>query len=225
MPRTAPPRSSTGCGTLGDMMKIGRRGSMTVYLTATGIQGHAAYPDRARNPVPAMARLVGRLSDRVLDEGTEFFDPSTLEVVTFDTGNPANNVIPAECRAMANIRFNDAHVSDSLTAWVRSEMATVADETGVNFDLRVTVSGESFLTPPGPLSTLVADAVEAETGIRPAASTSGGTSDARFVKDHCPVVEFGLVGQTMHKVDEHVSTAHIHQLKAIYTRILSDYFA
>ena len=152
--------------TLGDMMKIGRRGSMTVYLTATGIQGHAAYPDRARNPVPAMARLVGRLSDRVLDEGTEFFDPSTLEVVTFDTGNPANNVIPAECRAMANIRFNDAHVSDSLTAWVRSEMATVADETGVNFDLRVTVSGESFLTPPGPLSTLVADAVEAETGIK-----------------------------------------------------------
>ncbi len=211
--------------TLGDMMKIGRRGSMTVYLTATGIQGHEAYPDRARNPVPAMARLVGRLSDRVLDEGTEFFDPSTLEVVTFDTGNPANNVIPAECRAMANIRFNDAHVSDSLTAWVRSEMATVADQTGVNFDLRVAVSGESFLTPPGPLSTLVADAVEAETGVRPAASTSGGTSDARFVKDHCPVVEFGLVGQTMHKVDEHVSTAHIHQLKAIYTRILSDYFA
>lgn len=210
---------------MGDTMKIGRRGSMTGYVTATGIQGHSAYPQRAKNPVHAMARLVDRLASHSLDEGTEHFDPSTLAVVTFDTGNPANNVIPATCRATVNIRFNDAHTSAILTDWLREEAARVEAETGVTFSIDVSVSGESFLTPPGTLSDLVANAVEAETGLRPALSTSGGTSDARFVKDHCPVVEFGLVGQTMHKVDEHVAVDHIHQLKAIYSRILRDYFA
>jgi len=210
---------------MGEMMKIGRRGSMTGYFTARGVQGHAAYPQRAKNPVPALARLVDRLSSHVLDEGTAHFDPSTLAVVGFDTGNPANNVIPAQCTAMANIRFNDAHTSGALTDWLRAEADRVAEETGVAIDLRVQVSGESFVTPPGPLTELVARAVEAETGRRPEPSTSGGTSDARFVKDHCPVVEFGLVGQTMHKVDEHVSVAHIHQLKRVYGRILRDYFA
>lgn len=210
--------------TMGEMMKIGRRGSMTAYLTATGVQGHSAYPHRAKNPVHGMIRLLDRLTRDPLDEGTGHFDPSTLAVVTVDTGNPANNVIPALCRATVNIRFNDAHSSASLTAWIEAEMAAVASETGIAFDVALKVSGESFLTPPGPLSDLVAGAVEAETGLRPVLSTSGGTSDARFVKDHCPVVEFGLVGATMHQVDERVETGHIHRLTAIYRRVLTDYF-
>lgn len=210
---------------MGEMMKIGRRGSMSAYFTATGVQGHAAYPHRARNPVPALARLVDRLSRHVLDAGTVHFDPSTLAVVTFDTGNPVTNVIPATCRATVNIRFNDAHNSTTIRQWLEAEAAVVAAESGVDIAMTVSVSGESFVTPPGALSELVADAVEAETGLRPVASTSGGTSDARFVKDHCPVVEFGLVGATMHKVDEHVAVEHVHALKSIYARILRDYFA
>ena len=210
---------------LGDAIKIGRRGSMTGYFTARGVQGHAAYPHRAKNPVPAIAKLIDRLCGRSLDEGTEHFDPSTLAATTIDTGNPANNVIPAESRATVNIRFNDSHTSDSLTAWMNEVADQVAAETGVGIEMRVQVSGESFLTPPGDLSDLVARAVQAETGITPDLSTSGGTSDARFVKDHCPVVEFGLVGKTMHQVDERVSVEEIHQLKAIYGRILRDYFA
>ncbi|MEM8632442.1 MAG: succinyl-diaminopimelate desuccinylase [Pseudomonadota bacterium] len=210
---------------LGEMIKIGRRGSMTGFFTATGVQGHSAYPHRAKNPVPAMARLMHRLATAKLDTGTAHFDASTLAVTTIDTGNPANNVIPAQCRATVNIRFNNTHSSASLTDWLRAEAAEVADETGIAFELALKVSGESFLTPPGALSDLVACAVEAETGIRPALSTTGGTSDARFVKDHCPVVEFGLVGKTMHQVDERVPTAEITALKSIYTRILRDYFA
>lgn len=210
---------------MGEMMKIGRRGSMTAFLTATGVQGHAAYPHRAKNPVHAMARLVCRLTDHTLDSGTAHFDPSTLAVVSFDTGNPATNVIPATCHATVNIRFNDAHGSGRLSNWLRAEMARVEAETGVGLTVGIKVSGESFLTPPGPLSDLVARAVESETGVTPVLSTSGGTSDARFVKDHCPVVEFGLVGQTMHQVDEHVAVDHIRQLKAIYGRILRDFFA
>ena len=209
---------------MGEMIKIGRRGSLSAWITITGVQGHSAYPHRACNPLPAMARLMDRLSSHTLDEGTEHFDPSTLAVVTIDTGNPATNVIPAECRATVNIRFNDAHDSASLIGWMQGEIDRVAEEFGVTGAMKVKVSGESFLTPPGPLSDLVAHAVEAETGVRPVLSTTGGTSDARFVKDHCPVVEFGLVGQTMHQVDERVEVAQIHQLKAIYGRILRDYF-
>ncbi|MFQ5624580.1 MAG: succinyl-diaminopimelate desuccinylase [Paracoccaceae bacterium] len=209
---------------LGEMMKIGRRGSMTGFFTATGVQGHSAYPHRAKNPVPALARLMDRLATRVLDEGTEHFDPSTLAVTTFDTGNPAVNVIPASCRATVNIRFNDAHSSASLTGWMLGAAKEVEEETGIGIDLKVEVSGESFMTPPGPFSELVANAVEAETGRRPVASTSGGTSDARFIRAHCPVVEFGLVGRTMHQVDERVPVEQIVQLKAIYRRILADYF-
>jgi acetylornithine deacetylase/succinyl-diaminopimelate desuccinylase-like protein len=145
--------------------------------------------------------------------------------ITIDTGNPATNVIPAQSRGTVNIRFNDAHSGASLSGWLRAEAAAVEAETGVRFSMTLSVSGESFLTPPGPLSDLVARAVRAETGIAPALSTSGGTSDARFVKDHCPVVEFGLVGKTMHQVDERVEVAQIVALKAIYSRILRDYFA
>ena len=210
---------------MGEMVKIGRRGSMTAWITLTGVQGHSAYPHRAVNPVPAMARLADRLSSHGLDEGTAHFDPSTLAVVSIETGNAANNVIPAQCRAIVNIRFNDAHDSAGLTRWLQDEIDGVAEAFGVTGEMRVKVSGESFVTPPGPLSALVTAAVEAETGVTPALSTTGGTSDARFVKDHCPVVEFGLVGRTMHQVDERVEMDQVRQLKAIYGRILADYFA
>jgi succinyl-diaminopimelate desuccinylase len=211
--------------TMGEMIKIGRRGSMTAWVTVTGKQGHSAYPHRALNQLPAMMRLMDRLASHELDRGTEHFDPSTLAIVTVDTGNPANNVIPAKCSAAVNIRFNDTHSGASLTEWIRGEMARVETEFGVTCALDVKISGESFLTQPGDLSTLVARAVEAETGVQPVLSTSGGTSDARFVKDHCPVVEFGLVSQSMHQVDEHVRLDHVHQLKSVYARILKDFFA
>ena len=210
---------------MGEMIKIGRRGSLSAWITLTGVQGHAAYPHRATNPLPAMARLMDRLASHRLDDGTAHFDPSTLAVVSIDTGNPTTNVIPAHCRATINIRFNDAQSSDALIAWLRGQIDDVEAEFGVSGEMAVKVSGESFVTPPGPLSNLVARAVEAETGLVPVLSTTGGTSDARFVKDHCPVVEVGLVGQTMHQVDERVEIAQIHQLKAIYARILRDYFA
>ena len=210
---------------MGEMMKIGRRGSMNGYFTVTGVQGHAAYPHRANNPLPAMVRLLDQLSSASLDAGTEHFDASTLAVVTIDTGNPATNVIPAQCRATVNIRFNDAHSGASLTEWLQEHANKVAQVFDVRIDLDVSISGESFMTPPGELSDLVARAIQIETNRTPALSTSGGTSDARFVQHHCPVVEFGLVGKTMHQVDERVEIAQIHQLKAIYTRILRDYFA
>ena len=210
---------------MGDMIKIGRRGSMNGYFTVTGVQGHAAYPHRANNPLPAMVRLIDQLSTASLDAGTEHFDASTLAVVTMDTGNPATNVIPAQCRATVNIRFNDAHSGASLTNWLQEHADKVAKAFDVRIDLDVVISGESFITPPGELSDLVAHAVQVETNRTPVLSTSGGTSDARFVQHHCPVVEFGLVGKTMHQVDERVEIAQIHQLKSIYTRILRDYFA
>ena len=210
---------------MGEAMKIGRRGSLTGYLTITGVQGHSAYPHRAINPLHAGARLLDRLASHDLDQGTNHFDPSSLAVVTIDTGNPATNVIPAVMKAAVNIRFNDQHTGASISAWLQDEAAKIVEETGVKAEWRVTISGESFITPPGPLSDLVANAVEAETGRTPELSTSGGTSDARFVKDHCPVVEFGLVGKTMHQVDERVLVEQIPQLKAIYSRILTDYFA
>lgn len=210
---------------MGEMIKIGRRGSLNAWITITGQQGHSAYLDRARNPLPAMARLVDQLSSTPLDAGTDHFDPSTLAVVTIDTGNAATNVIPASCRATLNIRYNDTHSGASLTTWLQERMDTVCAEFGVEGALEVKNSGESFVTPPGAFSDLVVAAVEAETGRRPVLSTSGGTSDARFMKDHCPVVECGLVGRTMHQVDERVSVVQIGQLKAIYARILRDYFA
>ena len=211
--------------TFGQAMKIGRRGSLTAWFTAEGVQGHSAYPHRAKNPVTALVRLMDRLASHELDCGTDHFDASTLAITTIDTGNPATNVIPAVSRGTVNIRFNDRHSGASLTDWLTAEAAKVQAETGVKIGVRVSISGESFLTPPGALSTLVAKAVKAETGLEPELSTSGGTSDARFVKDHCPVVEFGLVGKTMHAVDERVEVEQIRKLKSVYTRVLSDYFA
>ena len=210
---------------LGEMMKIGRRGSLSCHFEAQGVQGHSAYPHRAKNPLHALVRLMDRLASHVLDHGTDHFDASSLAVTTIDTGNRASNVIPAKARATVNIRFNDAHTAASLSDWLRGEAGKVQADSGVTFSLDIQVTGESFVTPPGDFVRLVAGSVTAETGMEPKLSTSGGTSDARFVKDHCPVVEFGLVGKTMHQVDERVEVAQIHQLKAIYGRILRDYFA
>ena len=209
---------------MGQMMKIGRRGSMNAFFTITGQQGHSAYPHRAKNPLPAMARLVAQLSSAELDQGTEYFDASSIAVVTIDTDNTATNIIPAQTRSTVNLRFNDAHSGASLTNWLQAQADEIATEFDVSVELEISISGESFITPPGTLSELVARAVQIETNRTPEMSTSGGTSDARFVKHHCPVVEFGLVGKTMHQVDECVEIAQIHQLKSIYTRILRDYF-
>jgi succinyl-diaminopimelate desuccinylase, proteobacterial clade len=211
--------------TMGEMMKIGRRGSITAYFVARGVQGHVAYPNQTRNPVPALARLMAELSTHTLDQGTAHFDPSNLEVTTFDVGNPATNVVPAQAVVTVNIRFNDAHTGASLSEWIRAKAARMAEETGIDIEVRFQISGESFLTPPGRFVDLVAGAVEKVTGQKPVLSTSGGTSDARFIKNHCPVVEFGLVGKTMHKVDEHVEITHIEDLKRVYSCLIGDYFS
>ena len=210
---------------LGEMIKVGRRGSMTAVITATGVQGHSAYPHRAKNPLPALAKLIDRLASHELDKGTEHFDPSTLAVTSIDTGNLANNVIPAKAKAVVNIRFNDTFTSKQLGIWLKQEAERISTETDIEISVETKVSGESFLTPPGELSSLVGLAVKKELGITPEMSTTGGTSDARFVKNVCPVVEFGLVGKTMHSVDERVDISQIHHLKSIYRRILKDYFA
>ncbi|MBN8294358.1 succinyl-diaminopimelate desuccinylase [Rhodobacter sp. NTK016B] len=210
---------------MGEMIKNGRRGSMTARLEARGVQGHSAYPHRAKNPLPALVKLLDRLASHELDTGNSQFDPSTLALTTIDVGNKATNVIPASAKAVLNIRFNDIHSGASLTTWLETEIARVTEETGIDFSMTVKVSGESFVTQPGWFTDLVSDAVEAACERRPELSTTGGTSDARFIKDHCPVVEFGLVGQSMHKVDEYVELAHIRQLKDVYTRILTRYFA
>ncbi|HEY0836200.1 MAG TPA: succinyl-diaminopimelate desuccinylase [Azospirillum sp.] len=205
---------------LGDMIKIGRRGSLTGYLTVYGAQGHVAYPHLADNPLPRLVRMLDAITREPLDQGNAHFQPSNLEVTTIDVGNPANNVIPAQGAATFNIRFNDMHTAASLESWARARF----DAVGGAYDLRCACSGESFLTPPGPLPELVADAVERVTGARPEYSTTGGTSDARFIKDACPVVEFGLVGQTMHKVDEHVALDDLVRLTDIYGAIIRDVF-
>lgn len=210
---------------LGDMIKIGRRGSLSAWITVRGVQGHVAYPHLAANPVPPLLEILRRLDARELDRGNDHFQPSNLEITSVDVGNPTTNVIPAEAGAILNIRFNDAHNSAGLSDWIRRECKAVCDAMGGEFALRLHVTGEAFLTPPGSLSTQLADAVETVLGRRPELSTSGGTSDARFIKDHCPVVEFGLVGQSMHKVDEHASVQDVAALTEIYYLLLSSYFS
>jgi succinyl-diaminopimelate desuccinylase len=205
---------------LGEMAKIGRRGSWTGHLTVKGVQGHIAYPHLADNPTHRLARMIVALTETPLDPGTAHFEPSTLQVSTVDVGNPATNVIPAEARASFNSRFNDGFTPASLEAEVRRRL----DAVGGAYELRVECSGVSFVTPPGTLSQLVTDAVTAVTGLTPALSTTGGTSDARFIKDYCPAIEFGLISQTMHKVDENVAIADILRLSDIYERILESYF-
>jgi len=211
----------TNPDTLGTTIKVGRRGSMTGRLSVHGTQGHVAYPHLADNPLPRLVRLLKALSDLKLDGGTAHFDPSNLEVVSIDVGNTASNVIPAKGGAVFNIRFNDTYCSASLEALIR----TTLDDAGGGYDLEFEVTGESFLTPPGELAQIVHDAVHAATGLTPAYSTTGGTSDARFIHHHCPVVEFGLVGETMHKVDENVAVADVLALTEIYRGVLERYFS
>jgi succinyl-diaminopimelate desuccinylase len=210
---------------MGDMMKIGRRGSVTADFTAQGVQGHAAYPHRAKNPLPPLIALLDRLAKWELDTGTDHFDPSTLAITTVDVGNPASNVIPETAKATVNIRFNDTHSGASLIETMRAWMNEAASGTGVTLSMDTKISGESFLTEPGPLSDIVAAAVTAETGVTPELSTTGGTSDARFMCKLGPVVEFGLVGKTLHKVDEHVEVDDIVTLTRVYRRVLEDWFA
>ncbi|MBT5665224.1 MAG: succinyl-diaminopimelate desuccinylase [Rhodospirillaceae bacterium] len=208
---------------LGDMMKIGRRGSMNGFITVKGVQGHTAYPHLADNPAHRIVEMLHALTTKPLDEGSDHFQASTLQISTIDIGNPATNVIPANARAVFNIRFNDLHSSDSLTDWIRKTLdASIGD--GGAYDLEVQVSGESFLTPPGKLSDVVSAACRGVLQLQPDLSTTGGTSDARFIKDYCPVVEFGLVGQTMHKIDERADVADIVRLTDIYESIINGYF-
>jgi succinyl-diaminopimelate desuccinylase len=211
----------TSARRLGDMMKIGRRGSLNCWITVNGAQGHVAYPDRADNPIPRLVAILAELNARVLDEGTDWFSASNLEVTDLTVGNPATNVIPAQAKARLNIRFNDTHKGADLASWIEKTVAAHAPSA----ELVIRISGEAFLTAPGDLSTLVAQAVEAETGLSPELSTSGGTSDARFIRRMCPVVEFGLPGQSMHKVDEQASVADIEALARIYDRVLQAVFA
>jgi len=211
----------TNARELGDMAKIGRRGSLTGYLTVKGTQGHTAYPHLADNAAHRLVEMLHALIATPLDEGTAHFQPSTLQVASIDIGNPVSNVIPAEARAVFNARFNDRWSSAALERHIRARL----DGAGGRYELRVHVSGESFLTAPGRVSEIVVGAAEQVTGRRPELSTTGGTSDARFIVKHCPVVEFGLVGQTMHQVDERVPVADLERLSAIYRRILDNYFA
>jgi len=207
--------------TLGDMIKIGRRGSMTAFLTVHGASGHAAYPHLADNPVERLVKMLSAVLDKPLDDGTEHFQPSTTVVTTIDVGNPVANVIPARAEARINVRFNDLHTGAGVGTLLRRRL----DDIGGDYDLDARVSGESFLFPPGPLSNLVAGAVEKVTGKRPEFSTAGGTSDARFIKDHCPVCEYGMTNQTAHKADENALVSNIRLLSDIYQSVLDGFFA
>jgi succinyl-diaminopimelate desuccinylase len=206
---------------IGEMIKIGRRGSLTARLTVHGVQGHIAYPQQADNPVNRMVRMLAAAVDEPLDAGNAHFEPSSLQLASVDVGNPATNVIPAQARAVFNIRFNDAHTSASL----KERLKRLFDGFGGRYDLSFDPSWVSFLTPPGPLAALVRDAAQRVTGLTPEYSTTGGTSDARFFKDHCPVVEFGMTNETAHKVDERASLADIAALAQIYEAVLDGFFA
>ena len=206
---------------LGDTVKTGRRGSMNAFVTLHGKQGHSAYPQRADNPVHRLLRVLHSLTAAPLDAGSEGFEPSTLQVTGFDVGNTASNVIPAEARAMLNIRFNDRHTGASLTEMLHAALRAE----GARYDLRVSVSGESFRTPPGPFLDRLVRAVEHATGQAPALDTGGGTSDARFIARHCPVAELGGVGATMHQVDERVPVAELRDLAALYRAVLQEVLA
>ena len=219
--------------TLGEMIKIGRRGSVNTTVTVEGIQGHVAYPHRAANPVPHLVQLLERLIAAKLDDGTPHFQPSNLELTGFDVGNAVTNVIPALAQARFNIRYNDIWNRDSITDWINENLntahyalsETIDGENKFSLSVDINHSGEAFLTPTGALSELAVSAVEKTLGMTPELSTSGGTSDARFIKDHSRVIEFGLVGKTMHKVDEHVRVDDIRSLTNIYQEILSGYFS
>ncbi len=210
---------------LGDEIKIGRRGSLNGHLIVHGKQGHAAYPSKAENPVPKLARIIDRLSATALDTGTSNFEPSHLVVTVISVPNTATNVIPGRAEAQFNVRYNDTWTRPRLENHLRSVCEAAAAELSARIELTFSGTGDVFLTKPGPLVETMANAVQAATGRRPALSTGGGTSDARFIKDHCPVIEFGLVNKTIHQVDEHVSVADLETLTRIYADFIESYFA
>ncbi len=205
---------------LGEMIKIGRRGSLNGTLTVHGVQGHTAYPHLGDNPIHRLVKMLSVLTNEPMDDGTDHFQASTLQISTVDVGNPASNVIPAKAIAVFNIRYNDLHTSATLESWLRKKL----DAVGGEYDLDIYVSGESFLTQPGPLSKIIAGAVQSVTGNAPELSTTGGTSDARFIKDYCPVAEFGPIGQTMHKSNECIALQDLAALTDIYTAVLERFF-
>lgn len=211
---------------LGDCIKIGRRGSLSGTLIVDGVQGHVAYPQRAANPVPEIARLITALSDDPLDHGNEQFPPSNLEFTSVDVGNAATNVIPAQARAKFNIRFNNQHSVETLRGLIEQRVAAALSGGRLKARIEWLPSNSgAFVTKPGPFTDLVVAAIEQVTGRRPKLDTGGGTSDARFITHYCPVIEFGLVGQTMHKVDECTPVADLQQLTAVYRGVLDRYFA
>src|SRR5690606_22141712 len=206
----------TSVNRLGDMVKIGRRGSVNIWIDVPGTQGHVAYPHLADNPIPKLVRILTAIESVGLDAGTDWFQPSNIEFTDIEVGNGATNVIPASARARLSIRFNDQHKGADLVAMIER----IAHDVEPDAKVLGKISGEAFLTPPGELSKLVAEAIHAETDVRPEMSTTGGTSDARFLHALCPVVEFGLTNATMHKLDEAVAVADLHALTAIYRGIL-----
>jgi succinyl-diaminopimelate desuccinylase len=214
----------TSSETFGDMIKVGRRGSINADIEVTGVQGHVAYPHRAANPVPVLIGLLAALQARGLDTGYPEFQPSNLEVTRIDVPNTATNVIPGVARARLNIRFNPSHTGAELAAWIAAEAELAAEGTPCQVTVTPQISGEAFLTAPGPFTDLVAAAVAEVTGRAPELSTTGGTSDARFIRALCPVVELGLVGRTMHQVDERAPVAEIQMLQAVYERLIARYF-
>ena len=215
----------TSVGRAGDTLKIGRRGSINFQVIVTGAQGHVGYPQKAKNPIPVLAELVTQFAAHKLDKGSEHFDPSTLSFTSMDVGNTATNVIPGEARAAFNIRFNDKHTPESLQHWVEDRAQRIAQGSGCRIDITSQTSGVSFLTAPGKFTQMISDTVASVTGQAPFFSTSGGTSDARFIKSFCPVVELGLAGTTMHKADECVPVTEIAALTEIYAVLLAAYFA
>jgi succinyl-diaminopimelate desuccinylase len=209
---------------LGEAIKIGRRGSLNGRLKVTGVQGHVAYPHLANNPVKGLIKVLARLYDMPLDYGSAHFSPSNFEVTSIEVDNKATNVIPATAAARFNIRYNDRHAPDSLKALLREQAGLALSGSGLSFTFAFEPPSHSFLTEPGPLDALLSEAVHEITGLTPSLSTDGGTSDARFIKDYCPVVEFGLTTETIHKADEHVTIADLEQLTAIYRRFIALYF-
>ncbi|HEY0234690.1 MAG TPA: M20/M25/M40 family metallo-hydrolase, partial [Afipia sp.] len=207
-----------------DTIKVGRRGSLSGTLTVDGTQGHVAYPDRANNPVPQIAALIAALDCEPLDQGSDHFPPSNLEFLSVDVGNPAWNVIPAQAKARFNIRYNDDHTQSSLRALIEKRLERASGNRIKAYVVWEPSNADAFLTQPGPFTDLVVAAIADVTGRKPKLDTGGGTSDARFITNYCPVLEFGLVGQTMHKIDERTSLADIEALTKIYRGVLDRYF-
>ncbi len=209
---------------LGDMIKNGRRGSINCTINSHGVQGHVAYPTLAKNPIPPLVEVLHLLQSHKLDDGAEGFQPSNLEIVTIDVGNPASNVIPENASARFNIRFNTNHSGNSLKQWIEKSCDDVNARMGAELKPDIAISGEPFFTKPCHFTDIIQDAAMEITGLTPELSTTGGTSDARFIKDYCPVVEFGIVGKTLHKINENVATKDIYALRDIYYKIIEKYF-